>query len=47
LPLVAIAAFPAEFVEKAAVAPEDQKTIVNFKIDDEQLSYPNAHDPNA
>jgi tungstate transport system substrate-binding protein len=29
------------------VSPEGQKTIANYKIDDRQLFYPNADDPNA
>jgi tungstate transport system substrate-binding protein len=29
------------------ISPNGQKTIANFKIDGEQLFYPNAYDPNA
>jgi tungstate transport system substrate-binding protein len=29
------------------VSPDGQKTIANYKIDGEQLFYPNANDPNA
>ena len=29
------------------ISPEDQKVISNYKIDGEQLFYPNAADPNA
>ena len=29
------------------VSPEGQKTIADYKIDDEELFYPNANDPRA
>jgi tungstate transport system substrate-binding protein len=29
------------------VSPDGQRTIANYKIDGEQLFYPNANDPNA
>ena len=29
------------------ISPDGQQTIANYKIDGEQLFYPNANDPNA
>jgi tungstate transport system substrate-binding protein len=29
------------------ISPDGQKTIANYKIDGQQLFYPNANDPNA